>query len=251
MTELAFDGSNPDVGLLYDINDLARHAPDWLDHGMRFLGEYGLVAASVALVLWCWWRVARHREDDAPSAVTGVVWAGLSAGVALLLSVPIRGVVQRPRPFEDQQNLYVLLRGTSKFSFVNDHSTLTMAVGVALFMVHRRAGLVGIGIAVLEGFTRVFMGVDYPTDVIGGFALGTATALLLAPLATLGLLPLVRALGRGPAAMLVRAAAPDAGRPDGAAAPVSGAGRGRGTESGEAMAPGPATRPHCEKDLAA
>lgn len=48
----------------------------------------------------------------------------------------------------------------------------------------------------LEGFCRVFMGVHYPTDVVGGFALGTAVALLLSPLASALLTPLTRGIGR-------------------------------------------------------
>jgi undecaprenyl-diphosphatase len=208
MNELAFDGQNPDVGLLYNINDLARYAPAWLDRAVEFLGQYGLVAAVAVLLLVSWWRVARRQGDDAPSAVAGVVWAGLAGLIAVLLNVPVRGLVQRPRPAVDHQNLDVLQHGASGFSFVSDHSALTMAVGVGLFMVNRRAGLTGIALAMLEGFTRVFVGVHYPTDVIGGFALGTATALLLAPLAMLLLGPLMSALARTRAAALVRSAKP-------------------------------------------
>jgi undecaprenyl-diphosphatase len=49
------------------------------------------------------------------------------------------------------------------------------------------------------------MGVHYPTDVVGGFALGTAVALLLAPLAMALLTPLVTAVGGSGAGWLVRA----------------------------------------------
>ena len=42
------------------------------------------------------------------------------------------------------------------------------------------------------------MGVHYPTDVVGGFALGTAVVLLLAPLAQLLLTPVVAAVARSP-----------------------------------------------------
>ena len=48
------------------------------------------------------------------------------------------------------------------------------------------------------------MGVHYPTDVIGGFALGTAVALLLAPLALALLTRLMGRLADSPAGRLVR-----------------------------------------------
>lgn len=204
MAELAFDGANPDTGLLYNINDLARSAPGWLDRTVVFLGQYGLIAAMALLVLWFWWRVARRQGDDAPTAVAGVVWAVLAAGIALSLNVPIRGLVQRPRPFVDNENLDVLLHGPMGFSFANSQAALTMAVAVGLYMVDRRVGWAAGGLAVLEGFTWVFMGVQYPTDVAGGYALGTATALLLAPLAMMLLVPLVTAVARSRARLLVR-----------------------------------------------
>lgn len=236
MTEFAFDGSNSDVGLLVGVNGLARHAPHWLDRVAVALGEYGVAAAVVVLLAWTWWRVARRQADDPPGAVAGVAWAGVAALVALALSVPIRSLVQRPRPFEVRPDLYVLLRGTSRFSFVNGQATLAMAVGVGLFLVHRRAGLVAVGLAVLQGFLRVYMGVDYPTDVIGGYALGTATTLLLAPLAMLGLVPLARVLDRGRWRALVRSGRTARLRPAGGA-------------GGAARSAAPL--PSCGEDLAA
>ncbi|WP_316744547.1 phosphatase PAP2 family protein [Streptomyces sp. MK7] len=194
MAGLAESGSNPDVDLLYDINGLAKDAPHWFDRVMEYVGEYGLLLAMVLLVVWCWWSVRRRGAEDAASSVAALVWAPLAAGIAVLVNVPIRGFVQRPRPFRDHQGLDVLVSGKSDFSFVSDHATLTMAMGVALFVANRRFGLVGIGLALLEGFCRVYMGVHYPTDVVGGFALGTAVALLLSPLAMALLTPVLKAV---------------------------------------------------------
>ncbi|MFD7297260.1 phosphatase PAP2 family protein [Streptomyces sp. NPDC059897] len=190
-------GSNPDVTLLYDINGLADDAPRWFDRTMEFVGEYGILLALVLVVLWCWWGARKRGSlDDAASAVAAVVWAPLAAGVAVLVNVPIRSFVERPRPFMDHDGLEVLVKGKTDFSFVSDHATLAMAIGAGLFIAHRKLGLAAIGLAVLEGFCRVFMGVHYPTDVVGGFALGTAVALLLSPLASALLTPLARAIGR-------------------------------------------------------
>ncbi|GGW14522.1 phosphatase PAP2 family protein [Streptomyces capoamus] len=211
MAVLAESGSNPDVDLLYDINGLAKDAPHWFDRVMEFVGEYGLLLAMVLLILWCWWSVRRRGGEDAAPSVAALVWAPLAAGLAVLVNVPIRGFVERPRPFVDHQGLDVLVSGKTDFSFVSDHATITMALGVGLFVAHRRFGLAGIGLALLEGFCRVYMGVHYPTDVIGGFALGTAVVLLLSPPATALLTPLMRAVERSPrAGRLVRRRPPSA-----------------------------------------
>lgn len=206
MAGLASDASNPDVSLLHDINGLAKTAPPWFDRVMGFVGEYGLLLGTVLVVLWCWWSARRRGTPaDSVTAVTGIVWAPLAAGIALLVNVPIRDFVERPRPFKDHKNLEVLVDGKTDFSFVSDHATLAMALGVALFVADRRFGLAAIGLALAEGFARVYMGVHYPTDVIGGFALGTAVALLLAPVASALLTPVVSAVARsGRGARLVR-----------------------------------------------
>ncbi|MPY64687.1 phosphatase PAP2 family protein, partial [Streptomyces spongiae] len=192
----AGSGSNPDVSLLYDINGLAKDAPTWFDRVMEFVGEYGLLFAMVLLILWCWWGVRRRGGEDAASSVAALAWAPLAAGIAVLVNVPIRGFVERPRPFVDHEGLEVLVSGKTDYSFVSDHATLTMAMGVALFVANRKFGLVGIVLGLLGGFCRVYMGVHYPTDVVGGFALGTAVALLLSPVAAALLTPLAKAVER-------------------------------------------------------
>ncbi|MFJ6929976.1 phosphatase PAP2 family protein [Streptomyces nigra] len=206
MAGLAESGSNPDVELLYDINGLAKDAPHWFDRVMEYVGEYGVLLGLVLAVLWCWWTVRRRGAEDAASSVAALVWAPLAAGIAVLVNVPIRGFVERPRPFNDHQGLEVLVSGKTDYSFVSDHATIAMALGVALFVANRKFGLIGIGLALLEGFCRVYMGVHYPTDVVGGFALGTAVALLLSPLAMALLTPLMSAIERSPrAGRLIRA----------------------------------------------
>ena len=216
MAGLAESGSNPDVELLYDINGLAKDAPHWFDRVMEYVGEYGVLLGLVLAVLWCWWTVRRRGAEDAASSVAALVWAPLAAGIAVLVNVPIRGFVERPRPFNDHQGLEVLVSGKTDYSFVSDHATIAMALGVARFVANRTFGLVGIGLALLDVFCGVYLGVHYPTDVVGGFALGTAVALLLSPLAMALLTPLMSAIERSPrAGRLIRArgtAGEDGGR---------------------------------------
>jgi undecaprenyl-diphosphatase len=209
-------GSNPDVSLLYDINGLAKDTPSWLDRTTEFIGEYGIMLAMVLLALWCWWSVRRRgTAEDSTAAVAGLVWAPLAAGIALLVNIPIRGFVERPRPFLDHQGLEVLVVGKTDYSFVSDHATMAMAIGAGLFLAHRRFGFAAIGLALAEGFCRVYMGVHYPTDVVGGFALGTAVTLLLAPLALAMLTPVVSSVAASVRfGRLVRSKGAEAGAAD-------------------------------------
>lgn len=230
-------GSNPDVSLLYDINGLAADAPHWFDRVMEWVGEYGVIAALILLMAWCWW-IVRKRGDSAPAAVAGLVWAPLAAGIALLVNIPIRGFVERPRPFVEHKGIEVLVAGKTDFSFVSDHSTMAMAIGVGIFVVHRKFGIAGLALALLEGICRVYMGVHYPTDVIGGFALGTAVTLLLAPVAMALLTPVARTVAGSRAGWLVQAQDPRA-----VGAAQAGESRGIGATQGEGLGAMPQSEP--------
>ncbi|MFD0529462.1 phosphatase PAP2 family protein [Kitasatospora arboriphila] len=132
--------------------------------------------------------------------------------ISELANLPISAIVDRPRPFVDHPELEVLVEGKEgTLSFVSDHSAMSMGIAVALLLVNRRLGLVAGALALLQGFCRMYMGVHYPTDVIGGFALATAVVLLLAPLAMAVLVPFCHALTRTAAAPLVVARKPARG----------------------------------------
>lgn len=197
------DAVNPDISVLRGVNGLARHAPRVVDRVVEAASGYGLVAVVLLLALCCWWRPAR-RAGDAPAAVAGVAWAALAAGIAVLLDIPVRVLVQRPRPWVEHDGLDVLAHGGGRYSFASGQAAAVAAVAVGLFMVNRRFGAVALLVALAEGFAQVYTGSHYPTDAAGGFALGAATALLLAPPALALLTALTARLARTRAAFLVR-----------------------------------------------
>ncbi|MGF1427806.1 phosphatase PAP2 family protein [Kitasatospora sp. LaBMicrA B282] len=211
MSTLLADTTNPDLELLYTVNGWAKAAPGWLDALVSWTGEYGILLGLFALCAAAWLRA--RRRPDAPVAVAGVLWVPLAVALAELANLPIAAIVDRPRPFLDHPGLDVLVAGKAgTHSFVSDHATMSMAVAVALFLVDRQLGAIAGTLAALQGFCRVFMGVHYPTDVLGGYALATAVALLLAPLAMALLVPLCHAVTRTAAAPLVTAGPAGAGR---------------------------------------
>jgi undecaprenyl-diphosphatase len=66
----------------------------------------------------------------------------------------------------------------SSFAFPSSHATIFMALAVALFFKHKKAGYFFIIFAFLIGISRIASGVHSPVDILGGFILGTLVAFL-------------------------------------------------------------------------
>ncbi|WP_346012534.1 phosphatase PAP2 family protein [Streptomyces sp. SID3343] len=191
---------NLDIEVLRDVNGLTEHT-SWAHGFMEFMGEYGMFAVLAALGLFAWWR-ARGRADHTV-AVAGLIWAPLAALVAELANAPLRTWVDRPRPFLSHDGLHVLIEGKTDPSFASDHALTTMALAVGILLVDRRLGVFAVLASVFTGFSRLYVGVHYPTDVLAGFALGTFVALLGSMIVVRALVPVVRMVEQGPLRPLV------------------------------------------------
>lgn len=66
----------------------------------------------------------------------------------------------------------------SSWSFPSGHTSSAFAAMVALFVYNKKAGSAGIVFAFLMGFSRIYVEVHYPTDVIAGVIVGIVYALL-------------------------------------------------------------------------
>lgn len=122
---------------------------------------------------------ARH-ERFAPVRRAAVA-AGLSAGLGLLVVKIITEFYDRARPFVAHPGVvHLFARHAPDASFPSDHATASMAIAVA-FLLRRRYfwGVLTFVFAAILDFGRVAAGFHYPTDVLGGAAIGALAALLL------------------------------------------------------------------------
>jgi len=108
------------------------------------------------------------------------VAAGLSAALGLAAAQVISRLVDRPRPFVAHPSaVHLFSHHAADPGFPSDHATAAFAIAVALLLRDRRWGAIVLVAAVVLAIGRVGMGVHYPTDVLGGAALGTLAALVL------------------------------------------------------------------------
>ena len=154
-----------DLALYKRVRRLA-HAPDrvlWVRRYSR-LGEHGAVWLGIGLL------------GTAADAERRGRWvrATLCVGSAYLLSTSIKLAIGRKRPVvEDLPHLMVTPTG---LSFPSSHSTSSFAAAQAFGRLLPRGPLLGAAAAM--AFSRLYLGVHYPSDVAAGAALGTVVGSL-------------------------------------------------------------------------
>ena len=125
---------------------------------------------------------------------------GMAAGIslaleALLTNVIIKNVVARPRPYTVIDGLtHVSWIVPSDYAFPSGHTGACFAVGIImLVMLPKKAGVTAFILAVLAGISRLYLGVHYPTDVLGGAVIGIITAVIGYFIVTKGIQPKLEA----------------------------------------------------------
>jgi undecaprenyl-diphosphatase len=105
------------------------------------------------------------------------LYAGISAGVALLINSFIKRFYFKPRPFLNH-SVHLLPPSPSKknSSFPSTHTTLAFAVATSVLFYRRLLGCIMWLLAFFTGFSRIWMGQHYPSDIIGSALLGSVTA---------------------------------------------------------------------------
>ncbi|MER6222074.1 phosphatase PAP2 family protein [Streptomyces sp900105755] len=205
----ALDGSGIDGSLFTSVTDFARDTK-WLNTPMEVWTNLGLGVFAVLMVAG-WWT-ARRRG---PRAMTVALAAPVAVLAAFAAAEVVKKLVAEVRPCRSMPHAYFVdtCPAPSDYAFPSGHATVAAATVAALFLLDRRLSAVAAVFAVLEGFSRVYVGAHYPHDVLGSAAVALPVAFLVSSAASRWVTPLVGSLSHGPlrrflAAELIATTAP-------------------------------------------
>lgn len=156
-----------DFQILYAIQNMRGPLLDELMPWITFLGDKGWFWILLAAVFLC---IRKTRYLGLAMAVS------IAAG-ALVGNLTLKPLIARQRPCWLDQSVALLVANPRDFSFPSGHTLVSFEAAVSIFLYRRRWGWWALALAALIAFSRLYLFVHFPTDVLAGAVLGTVIAL--------------------------------------------------------------------------
>ncbi|MBQ6348659.1 MAG: phosphatase PAP2 family protein [Clostridia bacterium] len=155
--------------LLWIQNNLRSGFLDPIMKAITMLGDKGLIWILITLAL----LIARRTRK------LGVMCAASMVFGLIVTNLIIKNWAARIRPYEMVQGLNCIVPLAKDWSFPSGHTTNSLACAWVLFRkAPRKFGVPALILAVLIAFSRLYVGIHYPTDVLGGAVIGLGSACL-------------------------------------------------------------------------
>ena len=146
-----------------------------LDRFMRLVGNDYFMLVGMALVVFTLWfsgRDPEYRERNQRAVWCALIGVGLACAIVAICNA----FYDRPRPFDRYEVELLFYRPTDP-SFPSNTAATAFAFASGIWLGNRRVGWLLLLPAFLAGFARVFIGVHYPFDILGGALAGICASL--------------------------------------------------------------------------
>lgn len=196
-----------DESIIRFLNGYVSRVPE-LDSLMGHLLQLNLLKGGVliGLIWWVWFDETKDQAEHRALLISTMVGAcgSMITARVLALILPFRC-----RPIHDVELQFELPLGmdpgrlTGWSSFPSDHAALYFSLAFGLFLVSRPIGVLALMHAsIVIAFPRVYLGLHFPSDIVGGAAIAAAMVALsrTEPIKRLTIPPALRISARYPAA---------------------------------------------------
>ncbi len=148
------------ISIIQYIQTFQSPALDLFFQGVTFLGEETFILLFFTVL---YWTVDKQMAQ----------FIGLSFFISLCVNTSIKEILHLPRPIGLEGIRSLRVHTATGFSFPSGHTqaVTSLASSVAVYMKKRSITILAITIIILVGLSRLYLGVHWPTDVLGGIIL--------------------------------------------------------------------------------
>lgn len=161
-----------DFIVLNAVQNLRCGILDTVMPAITYLGSGGIVWLGAAVIMLFFKR--SRKAGISLIAALGIGW--------LLSTCGLKEIIARPRPFNTEGGLLSaadLLIGipSGTFSFPSGHALSSFSAAAVLFSYSKKIGIPALVLAVLISFSRLYLYVHFPSDILAGALLGVLLAI--------------------------------------------------------------------------
>ncbi len=126
------------------------------------LGNSGMIWIAVALLMLC---SKKYRK-------TGIILAIGLIGSLVFGNIILKPLFHRLRPFQVKEGIDLIISAPHDYSFPSGHTLASVISATILLLRERKIGICALVLAILIAFSRLYLYVHFPTDVLGGTIIG-------------------------------------------------------------------------------
>ncbi len=153
---------------MHAIQDIRCAFLDWIMVFITKLGDGGAIWIAIGFAMLFFKKYRR---------------CGVAIFVSLLFclifgNILIKNIVGRSRPCEVDTTIKLLIDVPWGHSFPSGHSFSSVATALCILRFHKIEGIIAFVLAILVAFSRLYLFVHYPTDILAGILFGCVAALV-------------------------------------------------------------------------
>lgn len=165
---------NTDIHLLRQLNGPINTTPDVLMRGVSNSVGPLMIGIPVGLLIYNRCTTKSWTEKREPYVI------GVTLAVSSVIAVGLKYAVNRPRPFVTYSDIYRKDAHVGPYSFPSGHTSSAFALATSVSLCFPEWYVVAPAFvwAGAVGYSRMYLGVHYPTDVLAGALIGSGSAIL-------------------------------------------------------------------------
>jgi undecaprenyl-diphosphatase len=166
---MKFIQSLDDLILMFIQNNMHNEFLDKIIPIFTALGNGALIWFVIAVILLFYKEYRKYGLI----IIASLILCGLIGNIGL------KNIVGRLRPCDVNTSIKLLIARPTDFSFPSGHAMTSFTPAVLLMFMNKKIGSVALVLASIIAFSRLYLYVHYPSDVIAGVIIGSSLALVL------------------------------------------------------------------------